>query len=110
MGATKEIQSAEEGGSPLKLVRARKDFQSHFSRSLLGDAFGVQKRNLNKKDLWVRTFKIDQFHFSFSIFYIISALLLMNNTSSCFILNSQNLNTIQNQLLEKQSVKFVKVT
>ena len=33
-GATEGIQSAEEGGSPLKSARARKDFQSHFSRSL----------------------------------------------------------------------------
>ena len=29
-GATKKIQSAEEGGSPLKSARARKDFQSYF--------------------------------------------------------------------------------
>ena len=45
-GATKEIQSAEEGGSLLKSARARKDFQSHFSRSLfwknfLETCFGV---------------------------------------------------------------------
>ena len=33
-GATEGIQSTEEGGSPLKLARARKDFLSHFSRSL----------------------------------------------------------------------------
>ena len=33
VGATEEIQSAEEGGSPLNSARARKDFQSHFSRS-----------------------------------------------------------------------------
>ena len=38
-GATKEIQSAEEGGSPLKLARARKYFQSHFSMSLFGKFF-----------------------------------------------------------------------
>ena len=40
MGATEGIQSAEEGGSPLKLAKARKDFQSHFSRSLFGIFLG----------------------------------------------------------------------
>ena len=38
-GATEGIQSAEEGGSPLKLARARKDSQSHFSRSLFWEIF-----------------------------------------------------------------------
>ena len=38
-GAIKEIQLAEEGGSPLKLARARKYFQSHFSRSPFGKSF-----------------------------------------------------------------------
>ena len=38
-GATQEIQSEEEGGSQLKSARARKDFQSPFSRSLMGKKF-----------------------------------------------------------------------
>ena len=38
-GAAKEIQSAEKGGSLLKSARARKDFQSHFSRTLLWEKF-----------------------------------------------------------------------
>ena len=39
VGATEGIQSAEEGGSPLKLARARKDFQSFFEVSFLGKNF-----------------------------------------------------------------------
>ena len=64
-GATEGIQWAGEGGSPLKLARARRDFQSHFSRSLLwkksvldmfwGSFRGVKKYSENKT-FWVRTF------------------------------------------------------
>ena len=64
-GATKEIQSTEEGRSPLKSARARKYFQSHFSRSLFGqknffrhilEVLWGSINDSEKKDSWVRTF------------------------------------------------------
>ena len=47
-----------EGGSVLKSARARKAFQSHFSRSLLWGSFRGVKTYSEKKRFMVKTFKI----------------------------------------------------